>query len=65
MSFDRRIPAGAARHTVAVLEPHPAFDIPRMPMIFDIGLSPLVQWPILLPIMVGACRTLGPVLRWC
>ena len=32
-----RIPAGAARHTVAVLEPHPAFDVPRMPMIFDIG----------------------------
>jgi sarcosine oxidase subunit beta len=32
-----RIPAGAARHTVAVLEPHPAFDVPRMPMVFDIG----------------------------
>jgi sarcosine oxidase subunit beta len=32
-----RIPAGAARHTVAVLEPHPAFDAPRMPMVFDIG----------------------------
>jgi sarcosine oxidase subunit beta len=32
-----RIPAGAARHTVAVLEPHPAFDLPRMPMVFDIG----------------------------
>ena len=24
-----RIPVGAARHTVAVLEPHPAFDVPR------------------------------------
>jgi sarcosine oxidase subunit beta len=32
-----RIPAGQARHTVAVLEPHPAFDVPRMPMVFDIG----------------------------
>ena len=32
-----RIPAGAARHTVAVLEPHPAFAVPRMPMVFDIG----------------------------
>jgi hypothetical protein len=32
-----RILAGAARHTVAVLEPHPAFDVPRMPMVFDIG----------------------------
>ena len=31
-----RIPAGAARHTVAVLEPHPAFDSPRMPMVFDL-----------------------------
>lgn len=32
-----RIPAGAARHTVAVLEPHAAFDVPRMPMVFDIA----------------------------
>jgi sarcosine oxidase subunit beta len=32
-----RIPAGAARHTVCVLEPHPAFDLDRMPMVFDIG----------------------------
>ncbi len=32
-----RIPVGAARHTVAVLEPHPAFDVARMPMVFDIG----------------------------
>ncbi len=32
-----RIPAGAARHTVAVLEPHEAFDTDRMPMVFDIG----------------------------
>ena len=31
------IPAGAARHTVAVLEPHPAFDVETMPMVFDIG----------------------------
>jgi glycine/D-amino acid oxidase-like deaminating enzyme len=32
-----RIPAGAARHTVAVLEPHEAFDVERTPMVFDIG----------------------------
>ena len=32
-----RIAAGATRHTVAVLEPHPAFAIERMPMVFDIG----------------------------
>jgi sarcosine oxidase subunit beta len=32
-----RIPAGAARHTVAVLEPHEAFAVERMPMVFDIG----------------------------
>jgi len=32
-----RIPAGAVRHTVAVLEPSPAFDVERMPMVFDIG----------------------------
>ena len=32
-----RIPAGAARHTVAVLEPDAAFDVERMPMVFDIG----------------------------
>jgi sarcosine oxidase subunit beta len=32
-----RIPSGAARHTVAVLEPHRAFEVDRMPMVFDIG----------------------------
>ena len=32
-----RIPVGAARHTVAVLEPHPAFAGGSMPMVFDIG----------------------------
>ena len=32
-----RIPAGAARHTVAVLEPHEAFGVDRMPMVFDLG----------------------------
>jgi glycine/D-amino acid oxidase-like deaminating enzyme len=32
-----RIPAGAARHTVAVLERHPAFDGGPLPMVFDIG----------------------------
>jgi len=31
-----RIPAGAARHTVAVLEPDPAFADP-LPMVFDVG----------------------------
>ena len=31
------IPTGAARHTVAVLEPHPAFDAGPLPMVFDIG----------------------------
>jgi sarcosine oxidase, subunit beta len=32
-----RIPAGAARHSVAVTEPHQAFDVDRAPMVFDIG----------------------------
>jgi sarcosine oxidase subunit beta len=32
-----QIPAGAVRHTVAVTEPHPAFDLERAPMVFDIG----------------------------
>ena len=32
-----RIPAGAVRHTVAVLEPHAAFEAERQPMVFDIG----------------------------
>ncbi len=32
-----RIPVGAARHTVAVLEPHEAFTVGRAPMVFDIG----------------------------
>lgn len=31
-----RIPAGPARHTVAVLEPHEAFAVERMPMVFDL-----------------------------
>src|SRR5919109_1220544 len=31
------IPVGAARHTVAVLEPHEAFAVDRMAMVFDIG----------------------------
>jgi sarcosine oxidase, subunit beta len=31
------IPAGAVRHTVAVLEPHEAFAVDRQPMVFDIG----------------------------
>ena len=32
-----RIPAGAARHTVAVLEPAPVFAGGPLPMVFDIG----------------------------
>ena len=32
-----RIPVGAARHSVAVLEPHDAFTVDRMPMVFYIG----------------------------
>jgi len=32
-----RIPAGAARHSVAVLEPHADFAVERTPMVFDIG----------------------------
>ncbi len=32
-----RIPAGAVRHTVAVLEPDEAFAVERQPMVFDIG----------------------------
>jgi sarcosine oxidase, subunit beta len=32
-----RIPAGAARHTVAVLEPNEAFAVDRMPMVFDLA----------------------------
>ena len=35
-----------------------------MPMIFGIGLSPLLQWLILPPVMVGAHRTLGRMLPW-
>lgn len=32
-----RIPAGAARHTVCLLEPHAAFAGAAQPMVFDIG----------------------------
>ncbi|TAK00740.1 MAG: FAD-binding oxidoreductase [Chloroflexota bacterium] len=32
-----RIPAGGARHTVAVTAPAPVFDVERAPMIFDVG----------------------------
>jgi glycine/D-amino acid oxidase-like deaminating enzyme len=32
-----RIPVGAARHSVAVTEPHWAFAVERAPMVFDIG----------------------------
>jgi len=32
-----RIPAGAVRHQVVVGEPHEAFDVERLPMVFDVG----------------------------
>jgi sarcosine oxidase subunit beta len=32
-----RIPSGGTRHTVCVTEPHPAFQVERMAMVFDIG----------------------------
>ncbi len=32
-----RIPVGGARHQVALSEPHPAFQVDRLPMVFDIG----------------------------
>jgi sarcosine oxidase subunit beta len=32
-----RIPVGAVRHSVAVTEPHDAFAVDRLPMVFDIG----------------------------
>lgn len=28
---------GAARHQIAVSEPHPAFEVDRLPMVFDLG----------------------------
>ena len=31
------IPAGAVRHQVAVTEPHAAFDVDRLPMVFDLA----------------------------
>jgi sarcosine oxidase subunit beta len=32
-----RIPAGGARHQVVVSEPHDAFDVDRLPMVFDLA----------------------------
>jgi len=32
-----RISAGGARHQIAVTEPHPAFEVERQPMVFDLG----------------------------
>ncbi len=32
-----RIPAGGARHQVVVTEPHDAFALERLPMVFDLG----------------------------
>jgi sarcosine oxidase subunit beta len=34
-----RIPVGGARHQVAVSEPHRAFDVDRLPMVFDLGVG--------------------------
>ncbi|HWO69312.1 MAG TPA: FAD-binding oxidoreductase [Actinomycetota bacterium] len=31
-----RIPVGGARHQVCVSEPHPAFEVERLPMVFDL-----------------------------
>src|SRR5262249_15605060 len=35
--IDVRIPAGGARHQVAVTEAHKAFQVDRQPMVFDLG----------------------------
>jgi sarcosine oxidase subunit beta len=32
-----RIPAGGARHQVAVSAPHPVFEVEHLPMVFDLG----------------------------
>jgi sarcosine oxidase subunit beta len=32
-----RIPAGAVRHQVAVTQSHPAFEVTRLPMVFDLA----------------------------
>ena len=32
-----RIPSGAVRHQVAVTEPHPVFEVDRLPMVFDLA----------------------------
>jgi sarcosine oxidase, subunit beta len=34
-----RIFVGAARHQVVISEPHPAFDVDRQPMVFDVGVG--------------------------
>lgn len=36
---DARLWVGAARHQVAVSEPHPDFDAERQPMVFDMGVG--------------------------
>ena len=36
-TFGARIPVGGARHQVAVTEPHPAFEVERQTMTFDLG----------------------------
>ena len=33
-----------------------------MPLIFGIGVSPLLQWPVLPPVLVIAYRRLAPLL---
>jgi sarcosine oxidase subunit beta len=36
--------AGGARHQVAITEPHPAFDVDRLPMVFDVRAG--IYWRI-------------------
>jgi sarcosine oxidase subunit beta len=48
-----RIPSGAARHTVAVLEPHEAFAVERMPMVFDLAAGLYWRLAGLVPVTHG------------
>lgn len=60
-----RIFAGGARHQVVVTEPHPAFDVERLPMVFDVGAG--VYWRIdeggLLWGMSNPKEAAGPALK--
>jgi sarcosine oxidase subunit beta len=57
-----RIPAGGARHQVAVSEPHPAFEVERLPMVFDlrVGLYWRLEEGGLLWGMSNPAETPGP-----